>query len=190
MQKQKDDEQLISEYLEGDEGALAILVDRHLKSVFHFARTLTGDSQAAEDVAQESFIKAWKYIRRYRQGSNFHTWLFSITRNTAIDWLRQKKALAFSSFEDERGENMLVETLVDTEPLQDELIAQAENTVLVQALLTKIDTRYRDVLTLRYSSNLTFEEIGEILRRPLHTVKSQHRRAIASLKRLIIMKPA
>lgn len=186
----KDDEQLISEYLEGDESALAVLVDRHLKGVYNFARTLTNDSQAAEDVAQDSFIKAWKHIRRFRRGSNFQTWLFSITRNTAIDWLRQKKALAFSSFENEHGENMLTETLADTAPLQDELIAQAENTALVQVLLTQLDPRYQDVLTLRYSSNLTFEEIGEILQRPLHTVKSQHRRALASLKRLLVMKPA
>lgn len=186
----KDDGQLISEYLEGDESALAVLVDRHLKSVFNFARALTSDAQAAEDVAQESFIKAWKHIRRYRQGSNFQTWLFSITRNTAIDWLRQKKALTFSSFENERGENVLLETLADTQPLQDELIEQVENTVLVQALLTQLDSRYQDVLTLRYSSNLTFEEIGEIVQRPLHTVKSQHRRAIASLKRLLVMSPA
>ena len=85
---------------------------------------------------------------------------------------------------------MLVQTLIDTELLPDELLAQAEDTAFVQSLLTQIDPRYRDVLALRYSSNLTFAEIGKILSRPLHTVKSQHRRALASLKRLLVLKPA
>ena len=181
----KEDAQFILEYLEGDEKALTFLVDRYLKDVYNFAFKLTDNIQTAEDITQESFIKAWKYIRQYRQGSNFRAWFFTITRNTAIDWLRQKREVSFSTFENERGENVLVQTLVDTELLPDELLAQAEDTVFVQSLLTQLNIKYRDVLTLRYSSNLTFEEIGEVLKRPLHTVKSQHRRALALLKRLV-----
>ena len=188
-QMQKDDEQFISAYLEGDESALSFLVDKYLKNVYNFAFQLTRNRQAAEDITQDSFIKAWKHIRRYRQGSSFQTWLFAITRNTAIDWLRQKKEVAFSSFENEQGVNSLVETLTDKQPLPDELIAQAENTVFVQALLAQLDPQYREVLTLRYSSNLTFKEIGEIVRRPLHTVKSQHRRALAALRRALQTRP-
>ena len=184
------DGQLISNYLEGDEKALGFLVERYLKDVYNFAFRLTGDIQAAEDISQDSFIKAWKHIRRYRQGSNFQAWLFTITRNTAIDWLRQKKEIVFSSFENERGENVLIETLADKRPLPDELIAQAEDAKFVQALLTQLDPRYREVLTLKYTSDLTFEQIGEILRRPLHTVKSQRRRALIALRRLLQAKPA
>src|SRR3989344_5756774 len=182
---QNDDAQLISAYLEGDEKALTLLVDRYLKDVYNFAYRLTGNSQAAEDIAQDSFVKAWKHIRTYRQGSNFQAWIFTITRNTAIDWLRQKKELTFSSFETARGENVLVDTLVDEQPLPDELVARAENTRYVEALLMQINPQYREVLRLRHSSNLTFEEIGEILRKPLHTVKSQHRRALVALQRLL-----
>lgn len=180
---QKDDEQLISAYLEGDESALALLVDTHLKHVYNFAFQLTRDRQAADDITQESFIKAWKHIRRYRRGSSFKTWLFAITRNTVIDWLRTKKELAFSSFENEQGVNTLVETLRDKEPLPDELIARAKDATFVSALLRELAPGYKEVLTLRYTSNLTFKEIGEIMQRPLHTVKSQHRRALAALRR-------
>ena len=186
----RNDEQLISAYLEGDEKALGFLVERYLKDVYNFAFKLTGDLQAAEDISQDSFIKAWKHVRKYRQGSNFQSWLFTITRNTAIDWLRQKKEIVFSSFENEQGENILVETLADKQPLPDELIAQAEDAKFVQALLTQLDPRYREVLTLKYTSDLTFEQIGEILRRPLHTVKSQHRRALIALRRLLQAEPA
>ena len=182
---QNDDAQLISAYLEGDEKALTLLVDRYLKDVYNFAYRLTGNPQAAEDITQDSFIKAWKHIRQYRRGSNFQTWIFTITRNTAIDWLRQKKELAFSSFETAQGENVLVETLADEQPLPDELFARAEDTRYVEALLAQINPQYREVLTLRHSSNLTFEEIGKIVRKPLHTVKSQHRRALVAIQRLL-----
>lgn len=184
------DGQLISAYLEGDENALGLLVERYVKDVYNFAFRLTGDIQAAEDIAQDSFIKAWKHIRKYHQGSNFQSWLFRITRNTAIDWLRRKKEIVFSSFENERGENILVETLTDKQPLPDGLIAQAEDAKFVQALLMQLDPRYQEVLTLKYTSDLTFEQIGEILRRPLHTVKSQHRRALIALRRLLQAEPA
>jgi RNA polymerase sigma-70 factor (ECF subfamily) len=182
VQVKKDDTQLISAYLEGDEMALGVLVDRYLKDVYNFAFKLTGDLHASEDIAQDSFVKAWKNIRKYRQGSNFLTWLFAIARNTAIDWLRQKKEATFSSFENAEGENKFVETLQDSELLPDELLARAEDKNYIETLLTELNPIYREVLTLRYSSNLTFEEIGEILRKPLHTVKSQHRRALIALR--------
>jgi RNA polymerase sigma-70 factor (ECF subfamily) len=186
----KSDDNLISDYLEGDERALSILVDRYLGDVYRFAFSLTNNAQAAEDIAQESFIKAWKNIRRFIPGNSFRTWLFAIARNTAIDWLRQKKEIALSSFEDERGVNLLVETLADTQPLPSELIARAEDAAYVRALLSELNPEYREVLELRYSGNLTFAEIGEIVKRPLHTVKSQHRRALAALRRISQAEPA
>src|SRR3989344_1965862 len=99
LDSMKSDSQLISEYLEGNDRSLTVLADRHLPAVYNFAFSLTRDSQMAEDVAQESFIKAWKNIRRFMTTKNFQTWLFSITRNTAIDKLRQKREVAFSAFE-------------------------------------------------------------------------------------------
>lgn len=184
------DDQLISKYLDGDEKALGVLLDRHLSNAYTFAFRLTGDRQAAEDITQESFIKAWKNIRGFKRGSSFQTWLFTITRNSAIDWLRRKKEVAFSAFENERGDNVLIDTLADVEPLPDELLVRAEDAAFVQVLLSELDPRYRDVLTLRYSSNLTFAEIGRLLQRPPHTVKSQHHRAIIALRRSLRVKTA
>ncbi len=186
----KDDTQLIVEYLDGDEAALGVLVERYLKDVYNFAYKLTNDLQAAEDITQESFVKAWKNIRKYRHESVFRTWIFSIARNTAIDWLRRKRDVPFSSFENERGENTFVAGLVDTHPMPDELLEQAENVRVVQDILLRLGPHYRDVLDLRYTGNLTFEEIGVILHKPLHTVKSQHRRALIALQRTIKVRVA
>jgi len=187
---QRLDDALISDYLEGDEQALSILVDRYLSDVYRFALSLTHNPHAAEDIAQESFIKAWKNIRRFIPGNSFRTWLFAITRNTSIDWLRQKKEIALSSFENGQGVNPVVETLADGQPLPSELIMKAEDAVHVRTLLSTLNPEYREVLELRYSGNLTFAEMGAILKRPLHTVKSQHRRAIAALRRILEAEPA
>ncbi|MFA6520527.1 MAG: RNA polymerase sigma factor [Candidatus Paceibacterota bacterium] len=181
----KTDEQLISKYLEGNENALETLVDRYLSDTYNFAFQLTHDSSAAEDVAQESFIKAWKNIRGWKRGSSFKTWLFAITRNTAIDWLRKRKDVPLSIFDNEAGKNLLTETLADENPSALELIEKAENTFFVANLLEALDPLYRDVINLRYGDNLTFKEIGEILKRPLHTIKSQHRRAIIAIRRSV-----
>lgn len=179
----KSDKQLIAEYLDGDEKSLNTLVDRYLLNVYNFALRLVGDRAAAEDITQESFIKAWKSIRGFKQGSSFQTWLFVITRNTAVDWLRKKKELTFSALEKEDGSNLIIETVADQGLSPDSALAQAEDTRLVQSILIELDPKYREVLTLRYSSELTFEQIGQILKKPLHTVKSQHHRAMIALRR-------
>ncbi|OHA16805.1 MAG: hypothetical protein A3C79_00550 [Candidatus Taylorbacteria bacterium RIFCSPHIGHO2_02_FULL_45_28] len=186
---ERSDEQLISEYLDGDEKALGTLVERHLTNAYNFALKLVNDSQAANDITQEAFVKAWKNIRGFKQESTFQTWLFAITRNVAIDWLRRRKEVVFSAFENERGENMFTETLADQSLLSDELLARAEDVRFVEILLEELDPLYRDVLKLRYSSNMTFEEIGELLKRPLHTIKSQYRRALIALRRSLEVRP-
>lgn len=184
------DDQLIVDYLEGDERALVVLVDRHLPAVYNFALSLTHDAQAAEDIAQDSFVKAWKNIRRFIPTKDFQTWVFSIARNTAIDLLRKKKEVVFSSFETATGKNPFVAALADNSLLPSELLEQAEDAAFVQRLLADLDPLYRDVLKLRYEKDLTFAEIGEALKRPLHTVKSQHRRALVMLQRALETKTA
>lgn len=182
------DEQLVSDYLEGDENALSVLVDRYLSDLCNFTYSLTQDRQSAEDVAQVAFVKAWKNMRRFVPGNSFRGWLFSIARNTAIDLLRKKQNVAFSAFETGDG-NVILDTLRDTAPLPDELLARAEDARYLEGLLEAMNPAYREVLTLRHTSNMTFEEIGQIVGRPLHTVKSQYRRAIVALQRVAQIRP-
>ena len=184
------DEQLISDYLEGDEIALSVLVDRYLSDLCSFAYALTRDIQSAEDIAQEAFVKAWKNMRTFVPGNSFRGWLFGIARNTALDLLRKRKDIAFSAFETRDGNNALLETVADTQPLPDELFVQAEDARYVTVLLEQINPQYREILSLRHTSNMTFAEIGQVVGRPLHTVKSQYRRAIAALQRVARTNPA
>ncbi len=177
------DEELISLYTEGDERALSILVDRYLKDVYNFLYKLTGDLQIAEDATQESFIKVWKSIGKYKRGNNFKNWLFRIARNTAIDHLRKRKEIPFSTFETEDG-NAFVDNLENDAPLAHEALQNSQDIEYAKKLLAELSPEYREVLVLRESSEMTFAEIGELLGKPLNTVKSQYHRALASLRRL------
>lgn len=114
------DEKLIEQYLKGDEKSLEILINRHLKPVYIFVYRLVGSQSEAEDVTQVVFVKIWKNIKKFDTKKSFKTWMYRITHNTAIDYLRKKKAVPFSAFENEEGENPVLDSLVDLAPLPDQ----------------------------------------------------------------------
>ncbi len=183
--QERDDHTLIADYLEGDKSAIALLLQRHLKHVYNFAVRLSGDPLMAEDIAQETFVKVWRNLKKYRKGENFTTWLFAIARNTTIDHLRKKRSVPFSYFEKEEGENFVVENFADDSPTPEELFILREQKELVDTLLQKVSPAQREVLILHEGENMTFDEIGKILNKPLNTVKSQHRRALIELRKIM-----
>jgi len=180
----KTDQQLVADYLDGEEKALDELISRYLKAVYNFIYRITNSFEEAEDIAQETFLKTWKNLKKYNQEENFKTWLFTITRNTTIDWLRKKKDIKLSDFEDYEGENVLTNTLADKNPLPNELAIKSEQKRKLDKVLSKMPVIYREVLLLHYYEDLTFDEIGKILGKPLNTVKSQHHRALSAIKKL------
>ncbi|MCF7834163.1 MAG: RNA polymerase sigma factor [Candidatus Pacebacteria bacterium] len=179
------DENLIASYLEGNDKSLSVLIDRYLDDSFRFAMSIVKDEQVAEDIVQESFIKAWKNVRRFIPTNNFRKWLFSIIHNTAIDYLRAKKEIVFSQFENINGENPYINQIKDDAMLPDELLNKAQNMFYMQSVLEEINPKYREVILLKQDNDMTFENIGKILKRPLHTVKSQYRRGIVLVARLL-----
>jgi len=184
MNLNRTDAQLIADHLGGDEGAIAVLIGRHLRPVHDFICRLTGDRAEAEDIAQETFIKMWRSLGHYRADRNFRTWLYTIARRTAIDHWRRKRAVPFADFEDESGDNVLADTLADAGPLPDELAVGAEQAEAAARAVARLPGRYQVVITLRHADDLTFEEIGQVLGKPLNTVKSHYRRALAALRRI------
>ncbi len=177
------DEELVAAYLSGDNQAFANLVNRYLKPVYNFIYRFCGNQFEAEDIAEESFIKLWRHIKKFRQGEKFKTWFFTIARNTAIDHMRKKKHIPFSQFENDDGENFIEETIADTEPSAEALFERSENKALVEGLLEELPVYYKEVLYLYYNEELTLEEISQVMKKSLNTIKSQHRRAIGVLRK-------
>ncbi len=179
---EKSDLELITEYQRGATDAFTDLVERYSKPVFLFAYRMSKDRDMATDIAQETFVKVWKKLPTFKPGAQFKTWIFTIARNTVIDYLRKKRSTPFSIFDTEDGKNMIEETVQDEAPLPPELIERAEKNALLEKNLAKLDPIDQEILELHYREDLTFDEIGTILRRPLDTVKSRHYRAIKKLQ--------
>lgn len=179
------DENLVKRYLHGDEKALEILIKRYLKAVYNFVYYYTKNASDAEDITQDVFIRVWKKIKKFDQRKNFKSWLFGIARNAAIDFIRQKKAVPFSSFETGEGQNYFTETVRDVASLPDEVMLKNDLTSFLAPAVDKLSADDQEIIQLRHDDDLTFREIAQKLQAPLNTVKSRYRRALIFLKKLL-----
>jgi RNA polymerase sigma-70 factor (ECF subfamily) len=182
---ERTDEQLVAKYLKGDEGALEILIKRYLKPIYSFVYRRLGNSEAAEDITQEVFVKMWRNLKKFKAEKKFSAWLFTIAKNSSIDFLKKKKAIPFSHFENEKGENFIADSFVQNEDLL-ETIEQKNIVGIMNAALKNLSPSYRVLVLMRHTSNLTFREIAASLGEPLNTVKSRHRRALILLRRMLV----
>lgn len=176
------DEQLVEAYLAGDQEVFSFLVDRYMKHLYNFVMQFVRDQNAAEDIVQETFVKAWKYLSRFDQNKSFKTWIFAIAKNTTYDYLKKKKTLPFSLFENEEGENALENTPAENDHPEDILDREATKEEL-EIKLAALAPLYRTILTLHYQEDFSLHEISKILDEPYNTVKSRHQRALQSLKK-------
>lgn len=179
------DAELIAQYLAGDEKSLEILIRRYLKPVYGFIGRYVGYSKEIEDIAQEVFVKVWRNLKKFDRDKNFKAWIFTIAKNAALDWLKKKKTIPFSSLEKEDGEDNFANSIVDPAPQPDELLAAAQAGEKLFSAVEQLPLNHRLVLSLYYGDHFNFREIAEILGKPLNTVKSRHGRALATLKKLL-----
>lgn len=182
---ESDDNQLIKRYFKGDNQALEILIKRHVDAVYGFALSYVKSPAEAEDVAQESFIKVWKKLKQYDQTKSFRAWLMTIVKNTALDHLKKKQAVPFSSFENEAGENVLLSTFKSDLPSPQAEMMQNELAAEMAGARSGLSPKYQKVLDLKVDNDFTFREISQALMEPLNTVKSRYRRALEALGHLL-----
>lgn len=178
------DLELIEQAIKGQDEALAALIQRYITLVYRFLCRLVGDSATAEDLAQETFLKAWKGLPGFDRKKVFKTWIFSIAKHTAIDFLRKRQPIPFAAFEDEEMPDFS-EHIVDTQPLPTELAERADLAAELQRGLDQLNPDARSVVLMHETEELTFQEISEIMQESLNTVKSRYRRAILGLRRIL-----
>jgi len=155
------------------------VVAPYLADAHAFARWLTRDRADAEDVVQESCIRAFRAIDRF-SGSNGRAWLLTIVRNTAFTWLKEKKAESLVSMDDlNEGERLAVDRGAQVEALaspETELIAAADANEL-EHHIAALPADFREVLVLRDIQGLGYREIAGITGAPIGTVMSRLARA-------------
>jgi RNA polymerase sigma-70 factor, ECF subfamily len=175
------DKKLIQQYLTGDSKSLDFLIEKYLKQIYGFIYKNVGSTSDAEDITQEVFVKVWKNIRKFDQNKSFKPWIFQIAKNSSIDFLRKKKSIPFSRFENEKGQNALVDNII-AKPMN--LIENLSDKKTLAAAMYGLNEKEQKIVSLRYDG-MSFKEISEIVRESINTVKSRYRRTILNLRKNI-----
>ena len=179
-----DDAELVAAALGGSEEAFHQIVERFQRPVFSLIARMVGDPATAEDLAQETFLKAFRRLATYDPERRFSSWLFKIAHNTALDALRRPGLEPLSLDEPVEPGGEAPEPPADPraeDPLARTLFRQAGE-ALEQAV-AGMRPAYREILVLRFVEGLAYEEIAEVTGSPLGTVKVHLFRARQELAR-------
>ena len=178
------DELLAQRARDGSDSAFATLVERHQTAAFNFAYRYLGDYDEATDAAQNGFVQLYLALPTLDLKRPIKPWLFRTIRNRAIDSIRQRRTVPLSSRDagDHDGLAAPDALLADPDPLPDEVVERADLQQLLSAAIRRLPDRYRDVVALRYTTDMTFGEMAESLGIPENTARIHFHRAKSLLR--------
>ncbi|MGV4414646.1 RNA polymerase sigma factor [Chryseobacterium sp. T1] len=186
--KLKTDSQLISLYQEGCEKALATLIDRYQKDLYSFIYYKMLDTELANDIFQDTFIKIIVTLkdRRYKEENKFILWAKRIAHNLMIDYFRLKSKyikVSETTYHDE--EYSIFDTIKEPdENIEDLLVSLQINEDLFK-MLTMLPDNQQEVIKLRYFDNLSFKEIAEHTETSINTTLGRVRYALINLRKIM-----
>ena len=179
------DRVLLNNYLLGDRSAISELIERHSKRVRSYIGMMVKDDAVADDIFQETFIKAVKVIDegRYTDSGKFLSWILRIAHNRVLDHFRREKANRLIN-EQEAGYDV-IGTLRYAENTAEDDIVHSELMESVRKLIDELPEEQQEVVRLRYYSKLSFQEIAEQTEVSINTALGRMRYALINLRRLI-----
>lgn len=177
-----EEKELVQRTMEGDEEAFGVLVKKYRTKVFNLAYSLTRDRDAADDLAQESFIKAYFALPRFKLKSGFGTWLYRIAMNTVKDYLRKKGKIREVAFGKEIEHLVIQEDEMERKEKKQQ---EEQNRRLVHEAIQSLPEKYQLILSLRDIQGFSYGEIADILNISPGTVDSRLHRARKSLRKKI-----
>lgn len=179
------DRVLLNNYLSGDRSAISELIERHSQRVRSYIGMMVKDDDVADDIFQETFIKAVKVIDegRYTDSGKFLSWVLRIAHNRVLDHFRREKSSRQLN-EAEAGYDVLG-TLRFSEPNAEDNLVRSEIEESVRQLIDLLPEEQQEVVRLRYYSKLSFAEIAEQTEVSINTALGRMRYALINLRRLI-----
>jgi RNA polymerase sigma-70 factor, ECF subfamily len=180
----KDDEPtLVAAAKAGDISAFETLVGRYERKIFRLAQNITQNREDAEDVMQESFLKAYEHLDGFQGNSRFYTWLVRISVNQALMKLRKRRPNVVSLDEEvDTGEELMPREVEDWGPSPEERYKQTELSDILSSTIAELDPSFRIVFQLRDIEELSTEETAEALGLSVPAVKSRLLRARLKLR--------
>ena len=179
------DRALLNNYLSGDRSAISELIERHSQRVRNYIGMMVKDNDIADDIFQETFIKAVKVIDegRYVDSGKFLSWVLRIAHNRVLDFFRREKASKQVN-ESEAGYD-LIGTMRFSEPTAEDNMVLGEVEQTVRNLIDQLPEEQQEVVRLRYYSKLSFQEIAEQTEVSINTALGRMRYALINLRRMI-----
>ena len=177
------DPALVARALAGDDDAFRMLTERHSLGVFQLAYRLTANEQDAEDVVQETFLRAFRNLKRYQSRSLFSTWLHRIAANYSLDLLRARK-----HFVDRASASCGIdwlEAVASPAPSIDRLAYSAQIRESIEKAMNQLSSQERAAFVLRHYEQLSIEEIGRMLGVAESAAKHSIFRAVRKLRRVL-----
>lgn len=179
------DAELVELILKGDQEVFSTLVERYKDAVQNLAYRMLGNATEAEDITQETFVRAYTQLATYKSVHKFSTWLLSIASHLAIDQLRRRRFLALP-LEDVP----FLEWIVDVGISPEQSALQGEQQDEIQSYLQRLPGKYRAVIILRYWYDFSYDEIATALKLTPPLVKARLHRARELLARYMQQKTA
>ncbi len=182
-----DDKDIIRQVLNGDNDAFALLVERYQTRLYNLALRMCGNEDDAFDLTQEAFVKAWRNLGSFQQEAAFSTWLFRLTSNVCIDFLRAKKrrtTVSLTMREEDSEDSQL--DLPDPAISPEEAVIRSEDRQALARAMNELPVEYRQILTLRAIDDLSYSQIAQVLELEEGTVKSRLSRARARLREKLL----
>lgn len=180
---EKSDWELIEQAREGDMDAFSVLVRRYERPIIHFTQRMVGTRGDAEDIAQETFIRVYRYLAKLKPDAKFSTLLFGISRNLALNFIRDSGRRGRGKTQSLTREDDTDMAVEDNRLRPDRSARLQEIEELIELGLSRLSTEHREVLVLRELEGQDYETISKILGCRKGTVKSRIARAREQLRR-------
>jgi len=179
------DQKLLNSYLSGDRNAISQLIERHSRRVRDYIRMMVKDDDVADDIFQETFIKAVRVIDegRYTDNGRFLSWILRIAHNQVIDYFRAQKQNPQLN-EAEAGYDVLGTLRLAERTVEDEIVCE-QIACDVRRLVELLPEEQREVVMMRYYSGLSFKEIAEQTGVSINTALGRMRYALINLRKMI-----
>ena len=179
------DRELVATAIDGLEGGFEELVRRYQRPISAYVYRMVGDYEAALDLTQEIFMKVYGSLARYRSEFKFSTWIYKIAHNAAVDHLRRSTSREQSIVKGPEGDQY--ELPIESGKLSPELESERkERRLEIESVVRALPAAYRELIILRHSQDLTYEEIVEVTGLPLGTVKNRLFRAREMMRQVFV----
>jgi RNA polymerase sigma factor, sigma-70 family len=172
---QKIETEIVARVLKGDRKAYALLVEEYKSPIYNLAYRMTGNSEDADDLTQNTFIRAYQYLWRYDPRKKFFTWLYTLALNLIRNYFKKNKY-------NKSSEEVSALSLTDKNPSPEEKLIEEQE---ISSYLLRLEDELRALLIMKYKQELSFEEIAQITGKSLSAVKMRIYRGLEKLKELM-----